>query len=204
MNRPAAAGSDPLLEKASDLCARAHRVMDQLGLVERWGKVGKVCLVGSVRFGLMATPNIDFEIYVDRPTIRAGFETIQSFAEVEGVRQIQFCNFMNTPTDPGLYWRIDYEDNEGVLWDIDNWLVPFAHPHAGLADGLATAMQRALTDETRRAILTIKNAASANGTKFRGIDIYKAVLAGGVRAYDDFTTYIREHPPTPEIETWHP
>lgn len=47
-------------------------------------------------------------------------------------------------------------------------------------------MQNALTDQTRRAILEIKEALLGEAG-VRGIDIYRAVLEGGVRCPDEFT-----------------
>ena len=189
------------LEKAARLQKAAEAVMAELEICERWGKVGEIILVGSARFGLMASTNLDFEIYVEEPNINVGFETIKEFANVSGVKQIQYLNFLGTD-DPGLYWRIDYEDAHGTLWDIDNWLVPFSHPHAGMADGFAQAMQKALTEEKKLTILQIKACFSPT-KKYRGIDIYKAVLQGGVQSAEEFEQWIKENPPVP-METWSP
>lgn len=189
------------LEKAARLQKAAEAVMAELEICERWGKVGQTILVGSARFGLLASTNLDFEIYVEEPNINVGFETIKEFANVPGVKQIQYLNFLGTD-DPGLYWRIDYEDAHGMLWDIDNWLVPFSHPHAGMADGFAQAMQKALTEEKKLTILQIKACFSPT-KKYRGIDIYKAVLQGGVQSAEEFEQWIKEHPPV-LMETWSP
>ena len=189
------------LEKAAKLQKAAEAVMAELEIRERWGKVGKIILVGSARFGLMASTNLDFEIYVEEPNINVGFETIKEFANVSGVKQIQYLNFLGTD-DPGLYWRIDYEDAHGTLWDIDNWLVPFSHPHAGMADGFAQAMQKALTEEKKLTILQIKACFSPT-KKYRAIDIYKAVLQGGVQSAEEFEQWIKENQPVP-METWSP
>lgn len=189
------------MEKAARLQKSAEDVMDTLQICQLWGKVGKVILVGSARFGLMASPNLDFEIYVDEPDINIGFETIKEFANVPGVKQIQFLNLMGTE-DPGLYWRIDYEDAHGTMWDIDNWLVPFSHPHAGMADAFAQAIQKALTEEKKLTILQIKACFSPK-KKYRGIDIYKAGLSGGVTSVEEFEKWIEENPPVP-METWSP
>ena len=62
------------LEKAAKLQKAAEAVMAELEIRERWGKVGKIILVGSARFGLMASTNLDFEIYVEEPNINVGFE----------------------------------------------------------------------------------------------------------------------------------
>jgi hypothetical protein len=188
-------------EKAVELQKQAQQVMEDLRIRYRWELVGKPILVGSANFGLMTTPNLDFEIYVEEPDIRMGFDTVREIAALPGVRQIQFLNFMGT-SDPGLYWRIDYQDQQGVLWDIDNWLVPFSHPYAGMAENFATAMKEALTDEARQIILAIKSQLPPEN-KFRGIDVYKAVFCGGVRDTKQFMEWIAKYPPV-EMETWKP
>ncbi|MEN6411923.1 MAG: hypothetical protein ABFC84_04035 [Veillonellales bacterium] len=189
------------LEKAMKLQKQADKVIKDLQIRCRWELVGKTILVGSASFGLMTSPNLDFEIYVEEPDVRIGFDTIREFASISGVKQIQFHNFMGT-YDPGLYWRIDYQDQQGLVWDIDNWLVPFCHPYAGMADSFAKAMKRALTDETKQFILEIKSKVSPE-KKFRGIDIYKAVMSGGVRNREQFEKWIASNPPV-EMETWQP
>lgn len=103
------------LEKAAELRKQADRVMEELQIRQQWEKVGKTVMVGSVCFGLMTTSNLDFEIYVDEPDIRMGFDAVRELAAVPGVEQIQFLNFMGT-SDPGLYWRIDYRDRQGFLF----------------------------------------------------------------------------------------
>lgn len=193
--------SSSYLERAVELKQQATEVISDLQLRHRWELVGKTVFVGSASFGLMSTPNLDLEIYVEEPDLRAGFDTVRDIAATTGVKQIQFYNFMNT-ADPGLYWRIDYQDKKGIVWDIDNWLVSFSHPHAGMAERFAQAMNRVLTDETRQIILEIKSRRSPQNT-FRGIDVYKAVLSGGVRNSEQFIQWIKKHPPV-EMETWQP
>ncbi len=194
---------DALIQRADSLQAKASQIIEVLGLVRRWSRVGRVAMVGSSQFGLMASTNLDFEIYVERPDIAVGFEVIRAIAQTPGVRQVLYLNVLDT-TDPGLYWRVDYADSEGTLWDIDQWLVPNDHPHAGVAERLVESMRQALTNETRRIILAIK-AARPELLKCRGIDVYKAVLRDGVKTPDEFARWLSVHPPSLEmIETWHP
>ncbi len=188
-------------KKALELQKQANMVIENLHIRQQWGLVGETILVGSASFGLMTTPNLDFEIYVEEPDVRLGFDTIREFAAMPGVKQIQFCNFMGT-FDPGLYWRIDYQDPQGLMWDIDNWLVPFSHPYAGMAESFANAMQQALTAETRQIILEIKSQRSPDNS-IRGIDVYKAVLSGGVRNIAQLIKWLASNPPV-EMETWQP
>jgi hypothetical protein len=193
-------------DTADRLQSEAHRIIEGTGIQELWAQVGQVFLVGSARFGLMASPNIDFETYVEKPDPRTGFFVMCEIASLPGVTQIQYHNFLETE-DPGLYWRIDYRDGNGVLWDFDNWLVPFSHPYAGMADAFAKAMSNAITPTTRAAILAVKSAFAQSESeavnKPRGIDIYKAVLKDSVRTVEDFREWQTRNPPVP-METWRP
>lgn len=194
--------NDTLIESAAELQRRANEIITDLDLTARLGALGTPVRVGSSRFGLMVNPNIDFEVYTAKPRIRDGFDLLRAVAEHPGVRQIVYRNFLGTD-DPGLYWRIDYEDTGAVLWDIDVWLVPDDHPHAWLADRFARAMERVLTGEARRAILAIKRSIPrASGV--RGIDIYKAVLEGNVKTAEEFRAWLASHPVTEGIDPWMP
>lgn len=188
-------------QQAKVLQAAAKQVMTKLQLLERWRSVGQPVLVGAARFGAMTSPNLDFEIYTDQPTVEAGFAVIQQLAAEPGVEQVQFINFMQSG-DPGLYWRVDYRDETGRLWDMDLWLVPFSHPHAGMAERLAEALEQQLTPERLDAVLAIK-AARQPEDGLRGVDIYKAVFCGGVRTRQECLAWLAQHP-APEMETWHP
>ncbi len=192
-----------LIQRAETLGRQARQVTTTLGLVKRWSTLGKVVEVGSSQFGLMTSPNLDMEIYVSHPDISQGFAIIQEIANQAGVESIVYHNFLET-ADPGLYWRIDYRDHEGLLWDIDQWLVPHNHPHAGMAERFATTMRETLTESSRRTILTLKDARDRLPA-VRGIDIYRAVLSDKVETIEEFSEWLINDPPNPEeIVTWSP
>ena len=193
--------NERLLAQAEALGRKGSEVVERLGIVRAWREVGEVFEVGSHRFGLMTKPNLDFEIYVDTPTVEQGFGAIRDIAAVQGVEGVVYHNFLDTP-DPGLYWRVDYRDEDGLLWDVDLWLVPWSHPCAGMADALVRAMNEALTSETRAIILALKNERDPE-KPLRGIDIYKAVLDGGVKTTIELADYMRRHP-SADLETWNP
>ncbi|MDD3371583.1 MAG: hypothetical protein PHE27_07145 [Alphaproteobacteria bacterium] len=194
--------SDDLIQKADRLQQGALEAIRATGVQTLWGKVGKVFRVGSSRFGLMASPNIDFEVYVDAPNARDGFAVMREIAAVPGVRRIDYYNFLGSD-DPGLYWRWEYEDPSGFVWDFDNWLVPFSHPYAGIADALAEAVGARMTPELRKIILSLKNRTLDWTPKPRGIDIYMAVMRDGVWELDAFRDWFETHP-RGAIETWRP
>ncbi len=190
-----------LLENARILQCSAYDVIEKIELLANWRKIGKPELVGSMCFGLMGSHNIDLEVYTEAPDIREGFDVIKEIAACPGIEKIEYMNFMGT-SDPGLYWRIDYRDGKGDLWDIDNWLVPYSHPNAGQAGSLAKTMEQALTDETRLAILEIKSQRTKDSGA-RGIDIYRAVIEHGIRGYEDFCKWLANNQ-CEGIDTWLP
>lgn len=198
---------ETLLERSERLAGQAENIMTVLRVRELWGRLGRVVLVGSARYGLLNTPNIDFEIYVEQPDAAAGAAIMAEIAAAPGVTGLVHHDFMGT-SDPGLYWRLDYLAEDGECWDFDIWLVPFSHPFAGLAEAFAQAMEQTLTPETRLTILRLKaelaaRAAKSKTSRPRGIDICKAVLHGGVRDAEDFDAWRRLNQP-PEMETWRP
>lgn len=198
---------DTLLERSARLARQAEDIMATLRVRELWGRLGRVVLVGSARYGLLNTPNIDFEIYVEQPDAATGAAIMTEIAAAPGVTGLVHHDFLDT-SDPGLYWRLDYLAQDGERWDFDIWLVPFSHPFAGMAEAFAQAMEQALTPKTRATVLLLKaelaaRAANSGTSRPRGIDICKAVLQGDVRNAEGFDAWLRLNPP-PEMETWRP
>ena len=192
--------SDALL-RAEKRRARALNVLKELDLLQRWSRYGSPVVVGAIKHGLMVALDIDMEIYSGDPRIEHGFEVVSEIARLPGVWQVRFSNELESP-DQGLYWRIRYRDDQGDVWKIDSWLLCHDHPHAHLAERFADAMHETLTNETRRAILEVKEALEGE-TGLRGIDVYRAVLEGGVRSPAEFWRWIEENQPS-GIVLWLP
>ncbi|NLG27874.1 MAG: hypothetical protein GX557_08170 [Chloroflexi bacterium] len=173
-----------LVARARERQARARGVMAALRLLEEWGKVGEPVLVGATRTGLTVSPDIDMEVYTQSPQIPDGFAVVARLAQVPGVCQVRFANELEGP-DQGLYWQLRYRDPSGLMWKVDTWLVAHDHPQAHWAERFADALVATLTDDTRAAILRVKEALQGQADA-RGIDIYRAVLEGGVRDAEQF------------------
>jgi hypothetical protein len=184
---------DDILLRAEKRRERALDIIEELNLLQRWSRYGSPVIVGAIRYGLVVAPDIDVEIYCDEPRIEHGFDVMSEVARVPGVWKVRFANELEGP-DQGLYWQVRYRNPEGDVWKVDSWLLRHDHPHAHWAEKFADAMQKALTDETRRAILEIKEALLGEAG-IRGIDIYRAVLEGGVRDVSGFRHWIEEHKP---------
>ena len=75
-------------------------------------------------------------------------------------------------------------------------------PYAGYFEKVADRISAVLTPETRQAILTIKNTVP-DTLKVMGIQVYKAVIADGIRDTDSFLHWMSRQPDE-GIITWMP
>jgi hypothetical protein len=198
--------AEGVLRRAAERQARAQRVLDALDLVRRWSRYGRPVVVGSVAYGLVVEPDIDLEIYCVQPRVEDGFAVVSHLALVPGVWKVRFSNELQGP-DPGLYWQVRYRDPAASaeqaqeVWTIDMWLLADDYAGPRSAD-LVEPMRRALTPETRAAILQIKEAFLGREA-MHGIDIYRAVLDGGVRTPEAYERWIAGQGP-PGLTSWRP
>ena len=192
---------DQILRRAAERTQRAFEVIEKLDLLERWSRCGRPSLVGSVTFGLVVQRDIDLNIISKEPGIEQGFGVISEIAVLPGVLKVRYSNCLER-IDQGLYWQIQYRDQFGDIWTVDNWLVSEDHPHTDLLEAIVERMQKALSTEQRKAILQIKETAQPE-SKARGIDIYEAVMEGGVRSPHEFAVWFRDRKQC-EISQWLP
>lgn len=194
---------DGVLIRAEERRHVALSLVDELGLFERWAAVGRVELVGAVAHGLVVSRDIDFEVFTSgEPTIGSGFAVLASLAEHPRVRKVQFTNALRTP-DRGLYWQLRCATADGEDWKVDLWTLAEDHP-GPLAAWIVEPMQRALTDASRRAILTLKEARADGATvPVTSIDLYRAVLDGGVQTAEELSDFLGPDY-TPSLTPWTP
>jgi len=187
-------------ERAEARRLAAHDVLERLQIVERWSAIGEPTVVGAVAYGLVVAPDIDLEIRCAQPRVEDGFAVLSEIAPLPGVWRVRFSNELESP-DQGLYWQIRYRFAPGSEpWKLDMWLLP--HDHRGpKSTNMVDAMRRALTDETRVAILEIKAAVSGEGA--RSIDVYRAVLDDGVRSAPEFAEWNERNASTGLVD-WRP
>lgn len=182
-----------VLDRAEQRLHMAHEILTQLQLFERWQVFGTPVLVGAVAYGLAMAPDIDMEIYCDVPRIEDGFVVLRDCALHPNVRKAHFGNYLNE-ADEGLYWRLIYRTDDGTDWKIDMWSLRRDHP-GPCAEQLVEPLRQALTPETRRAILELKTLMQdGSALHHPSIDIYRAVIDGGVRTSAQLEAWLELHP----------
>jgi hypothetical protein len=192
----------PALERALNRLQIARQILAELQLMERWRAFGNPVLVGAAAYGLVVAPDIDMEIFCDEPKIEDGFEVLRACALHPQVRKARFTNALNGP-DMGLYWQLRYQHEDGQEWKIDMWSMGRDHP-GPLSAALVEPMNRALTDQTRQAILEIKEGIRLEPQlQCSSIHVYRAVLEDGVGNVEQFRLW-RVNNPTSGLSDWMP
>jgi len=192
-----------LIEEAADYSRRAHAIVAELGIVEAWQSVGATAnLVGSLRTGLLIRHrDIDFHIYSNPFRVADSFAAIARIAERPGVREVHYTNLLDAE-DCCLEWHAIYTDGRGDSWQLDMIHIHPDSRYVGVFERVAERISTVLTDETRLAILAVKNAVP-DDRKVMGIRIYEAVIRDGVRNWEEFQAWDQAHPPQ-GIVTWMP
>ena len=199
-----AADSDKeVLLRAAHRRSHAQELAGHLDLIARWSTVGEVVPVGAVAYDLVVAPDLDYEVFTaGPPTIGSGFRVLADLAEQPAVIAVRFVNALDSP-DEGLYWQVRCRDRDHQEWKIDVWTLAHDHP-CPLAAWIVEPMRRAPTDETRTAILRLKQARAADKLReLTSIHIYRAVIDDGVRTADDLRSWMGAHSTT-GLTSWQP
>ena len=182
---------------------RAWEIVNETGVVEIWQGMGaKVNPVGSLAMGLMMKHrDIDLHIYSDPFSIEDSFKAAGRLAQVAGIQNMTYINALELE-DRCLEWHATYFTAVGEEWKMDMIHIRKDSVYVGYFEKVAERVKALLTDETRHAILAIKQALP-DGENVIGIRIYRAVLEGGVRDIQTFHQWERAHP-LDGIERWMP
>lgn len=182
---------------------RAWALVRQLDITGAWRAVGaEAHLVGSLRMGLlMKHRDIDFHVYSSPLRLADSFAAVARLAERPGVEGITFRNLLHTD-EACVEWHMDCRDAEGDVWQIDMIHLVRGSRYDGYFERMADRIRAVLTLETRATILYLKNA-TPDDMKVMGVEYYQAVLRDGVRTWDDFLAWRRDHPQRGIVE-WMP
>lgn len=181
----------------------AWKVLEETGIIQAWENIGAtVHIVGSLKSGLMMkSKDIDLHIYTDRLILSDSFSVMEKLAENGSIKEIHYINQIDTEEEC-IEWHVCYEDKEKKRWKFDMIHIRRGSKYDGFVEKVTDTIMERLTPETKEAILRIKFD-MPDDCKIPGIEIYRAVLSGGVRGYDEFMNWRKEHPFTNSME-WMP
>lgn len=183
--------------------ARAEEIVRELRLRECWGSVGaRVNLVGSVAMGLaLGKRDIDLHVYTDPFVVADSFAAVGRIAADPRVKSVQYANLM-AEEDRCLEWHAQCEIAPGETWKLDMIHIAPDSRYVGFFERVAVRISVVLNEEMRLAILGIKRELG-EARDIPGIEIYQAVLEGGVRDAAGLRVWRERHPPR-GINCWMP
>jgi len=188
-----------LLQRQDLLQAEARHVLADLDLMACLGRLGHAEHLGSSVSGLMVWRDLDVAARCSQPRADRVFTLLQPIMTHPQVHEVLYREETGPrspsgqPADQRYYVVLQYMTAAGQRWkiDISIWLSDAPRNQLGHLDDLA----RRLTDETRLAILWIKDVwhrLAAYPDEVSGVDIYAAVLDHGVRTPEQFAIYLQE------------
>lgn len=180
----------------------AEHILLELDLINRWSRYGTCILVGAVAYGLVVTADIDIEIFCPKLKIDDGFDVLRACALHPNLTKTRFWNALGPP-HYGLYWQVRYAHN-GEEWKIDMWSVEDTY-EGPCGSRIIEAMDEALTDESRRAILALKESVMKDPTlECPSIQVYRAVLDHSIRTCEELMEWLPKNPLTEVVTDWYP
>lgn len=182
---------------------KAWKIVENSGIIQAWESIGaEVNLVGSLRTGLlMKHRDIDFHIYSSLLSLSGSFQAMAKLAENPFIRKIECVNLLHT-IEECVEWHAWYQESDDELWQIDMIHIRKGSRYDGYFEKVAERIGQLLTDETRLAILQLKDE-TPETEKIIGVEYYQAVIRDGIRNYADFQEWRKQHPVTGVVE-WMP
>ncbi len=190
-------------EIAESMQKSAWEIIKDTNIIEIWSSMGAtINLVGSLKMGLLINNrDIDFHIYTTPFKLADSFSAISTLAENNHIKTISYGNLLEAE-DRCIEWHAFYEGRDGYSWQIDMIHILTDSPYAGHFEKVAERISAVLTPEIRANILRIKHSIPIE-KKVMGIQVYRAVIEGGVQDTDSFWQWKEAHPDE-GIITWMP
>ena len=181
---------DDLIVRAECAAEAAHALLRATRLRERWEACGaEVCLVGSLATGLLLR-HLDIDLHVYTLTLNPadGFAIAAALAP----SRLEFRDLSDTP-ERCLEWHLWLRDAAAREWQFDFIQMPPDSPYKGYFESSAERIRAALTPETRRAVLALKDTVPPDA-HVPGILLCMAVLRDGIRTPAALRDWLRDHP----------
>jgi hypothetical protein len=188
-----------LAERAEARRLRALELLAELRVLERLSKLGPVEITGSVAHGLVVAHDIDVDVTVAALDARACFAVIGELAADPRVVRVVYTNA--TERFGWLSFDIVCVFG-GEKWTIELYVNGPEASCLGWTAELAGVFSRVLSPEQRDAILELKEAL-VDDPEYRSMDVYRAVMDGGVSGVDAFLAWRTEHG-SEELARWLP
>lgn len=193
-----------LFEKSDAMAVKAHRVIEESGIVNIWHKHGaKVNIIGSLAMGLIINHrDIDLHVYTCGITEAKSFAIVSEIAASPNVVEIKCINGLHTD-EHCIAWHISYKSHDGEMWKFDIIHIEKGTHYDGFFEAMAENIKRKLAPDTRATILRLKEQTPEDKI-ISGVEYYQAVLEDNVTTLDELYNWVDTHRANPKGEYWMP
>ena len=177
-----------MIINTNDLKREAESIVKNLSLLEILRRYGEVRVVGSVALNLIVKRDIDLHVVVQTDDL---FEVVdQIYHALLGIKDVMHIRISDYRGRGGIKVGIDSYTGLSGDWSIDLWITNLPET-TGFA--LVDRLNQQLTNEQRKAIMTIKKALHSRSELRDGIStqIYAAVVDNDVRTVTEFEEIIK-------------
>ncbi len=183
------------LKRQEELQKEAQEVLSKLDLLNILSTYGKPEIVGSMSTGLMTWKDIDIDI-VQEINEEKYWEVVKKIFHTPDYKRtfvIDFRKSVNPNTPKGLHICItEYVLKKGETpWKIDIWFVNRDRNEETFTEW----MKDKITEENKPIILSLKKEVKKYpkyGKEIFSVDIYKAIIDGGVKTLEEFKEYLQK------------
>lgn len=188
---------EQLLERAKSLQEEALRILKELDLLAIISTISEPDIVGSVKNGLMVTPDIDIHAWTEEPNLKAVANLIPTLVNMPTIQKVQFNNYRELRRDerkdrinfPHAYYVGLRTVQPSGEWKVDMWF-----GKRGEVGDYDDSELTTLTDEQRIVILRLKETWKTEKGYRDGVlstDFYKAVMRNSVKDEKGFAEYLK-------------
>ena len=178
---------------------RALELLAELRVLDHLSELGTVEVTGAVAHGLVVAHDIDVDVTAAALDAPACFAVMGELAADPRVVRVVYTN----ATERFGWLSFDIVCLfAGEKWTIELYVNGPDASCFGWTSELAGVFSGVLTPEQRDAILELKEAL-ADDPEYRSMDVYRAVMDGGVRGIDAFLAWRTEHG-SEELARWLP
>ena len=177
------------------LKAEADLLIRECGLAELLAAYAGWFVGGSYSYDLMCWRDLDIYILDPGHDLKRCFDVGYELTRRLAAQKARFTN--NVGGDPnGLYWGIKLGNERQGAWKLDVWFLDQASYEEHAAYG--ARLRERLTEESRSAILTIKEAywqRQEYRNTITSDHIYRAALDHGARTVGEFEQVVKASVP---------